>query len=214
MILILLGPPGSGKGTQARMLMDQYKIPQISTGDILRKEIAAGSKLGKEAKVLMNQGKLVPDSTIMSIIEQRIVQPDCKQGFIFDGFPRTIAQAESLGKLLKKKNLQLTRVLNFMVRDSVVVQRIAGRRTCLKCHAIFHVVANPPKQANLCNSCSSSLVQRDDEKEDVVRQRLQEYQQKTAPLIAYYRQQKLLSDIDAEQAIPTIANQLVLLLRR
>ncbi|MFH1439458.1 MAG: adenylate kinase [Candidatus Woesearchaeota archaeon] len=187
MILILLGPPGSGKGTQAKMLMEKYGIPQISTGDILRAEAAKGSELGRKAKEIMDSGKLVSDEIILDIIEKRINEDDCKKGFILDGFPRTIVQADGLKKLLGRNKLKLDKVINVNVKDNIVVERISGRWTCKECEAIFNTFTNPPKKKGICNQCKGELYQREDQKENVVKDRLKVYREQTKPLIDYYK---------------------------
>ncbi|MGV7930331.1 MAG: adenylate kinase [Spirochaetota bacterium] len=191
MRLILLGAPGSGKGTISKMLVEKYNIVQISTGDILRGAVAAGSSVGKEAEAYMKRGDLVPDAVIMGIMGERLREPDCSPGFILDGFPRTIPQAEALGGLLKKLSLSLDAVCNLEVPEGVIIKRLTGRRTCSNpsCQAIFNLDGKAPKKEGVCDRCGSALVQRDDEKEDVVRSRLKTYGDKTAPLIGYYEKE-------------------------
>lgn len=212
MILILLGPPGSGKGTQSKRLMEKYHLPQISTGDILRAEVAKGTELGKKAKQIMGSGKLVSDDIILGIIKNRIEEPDCKKGFIFDGFPRTIPQAEGLKELLKQKRLKITKVLNITLDDEIVVQRLGGRWTCTKCGAIFHTFTNPPKKKGKCDNCNGELYQRDDQKEKAVKERLNVYKRQTEPLIEFYKKEKLLIDIDGTPPIDEIFGEITELL--
>ncbi|HPI14548.1 MAG TPA: adenylate kinase [Spirochaetota bacterium] len=204
MRLILLGAPGSGKGTIAKMLVEKYSIVQISTGDILRGAVAAGTPVGREAEAYMKRGDLVPDSVIMGIMEERLGEPDCAPGFILDGFPRTIPQAEALGGLLEKLSLKLDAVCNLDVPEEVIIKRLTGRRTCSNpsCQAIFNLDGKAPKKEGVCDSCGSPLVQRDDEKEDVVRSRLATYAGKTAPLIGFYDRKGLLMTVSGRESKP------------
>src|SRR3989338_3320179 len=212
MILILLGPPGSGKGTQSKRLVEKYKLPQISTGDILRAEVAKGTELGRKAKAVMDFGKLVSDDIILGIIKNRIEESDCKKGFIFDGFPRTIPQAEGLKELLKQKKLKITKVLNIILDDETVVQRLGGRWTCTECGAIFHTFTNPPKKKRTCDKCNGELYQRDYQKESAVKERLNVYKRQTEPLIEFYKKEKLLVDIDGKPQIDEIFKEITELL--
>jgi len=204
MRLILLGAPGSGKGTIAKMLVEKYSIVQISTGDILRGAVAAGTPVGREAEAYMKRGDLVPDSVIMGIMEERLGEPDCAPGFILDGFPHTIPQAEALGGLLEKLSLKLDAVCNLDVPEEVIIKRLTGRRTCSNpsCQAIFNLDGKAPKKEGVCDSCGSPLVQRDDEKEDVVRSRLATYAGKTAPLIGFYDRKGLLMTVSGRESKP------------
>jgi adenylate kinase len=186
MILILLGAPGVGKGTQGQLISEEYGIPQISTGDILRKEVKEETELGKKAKSYMDSGALVPDDVIVGMMEKRIKEDDCKKGFILDGFPRTTAQAEALDVMLKNNSLELDSVLLIDVPEDEIIERLTGRRVCVKCGAVYHLKYNPPKTDGICDKCGSQLIQRDDDTEAVVRNRLKVYQDSTAPLINYY----------------------------
>lgn len=203
MRIILLGAPGAGKGTIAKMLVDKYGIVQISTGDILRQAVKEGTEVGKKAAEYMNTGKLVPDSIIMDIIEERIAKPDCAKGFIFDGFPRTIPQAEELAKLLAKKNMSIDAIINLEVPEDVVLRRLTSRRTCSNpgCQAIYNIYTMPPKKDGICDKCGSALVQRDDETEEAIKVRLATYYEKTQPLIDYYKNHK------AYFAVPSLVAQ-------
>jgi adenylate kinase len=192
MNLILLGPPGAGKGTQAQKISDRYHIPQISTGDILRAAVKEKTPLGMEAKDFMDQGKLVPDGLVIGIIEERLKALDCKPGFILDGFPRTVPQAEALQMILSKLNRSIDHVMNIEVEDEELLRRLTGRRTCKNCGAMFHVLFQPPKKEGSCDRCGGPLYQREDDEEETIRTRLQEYRKRTAPLIHYYLQQKTL----------------------
>lgn len=209
MKLIFIGPPGSGKGTQASKLQRSKGILQISTGDMLRAAVASGSDLGQQAKAIMEAGKLVPDHLIVGMIEQRIAEPDCEKGFILDGFPRTTAQAEALDTMLLAKNTAISRVIEFAVDDTVLIERISGRFTCSQCGEGYHDIFKQPKVENICDQCGSSeFKRRADDKADKVKTRLDEYNALTAPLLPYYRDKQLLSTIDAMADIDEVANQL------
>jgi adenylate kinase len=196
MNLILLGPPGAGKGTQAKLLLGEFKVPQISTGDILRAAVAAGTELGKVAGPLMAAGKLVPDDIVVGIAGERLKQKDCDGGFVLDGFPRTIPQAEALEAMLGKLGKKVDRVVSLELGDDVIVERMSGRRSCPKCGAVFHVTGNPPKKAGACDACGGELIQRPDDKPETVRERLGVYAKQTAPLKAFYEERKLLAKVD------------------
>ena len=204
MNLIFLGPPGSGKGTQAKMLVDKYGIPQISTGDILREAVKEGTPLGKEAKKYMDEGKLVPDEVVVGIVRERLKEPDCTKGFILDGFPRTIPQAEALDKTLQEMGKGIDHVLSLEVDREELVRRLSGRRTCKKCGAMYHIIFDPPKKEGICDRCGGELYQRDDDKEETIRERLRVYEEQTAPLIEYYRKKGLLRPINGVGKIEEI----------
>jgi adenylate kinase len=195
MNLILLGPPGAGKGTQAQMIAESYQLPQISTGDILRKAVKEGTSLGKKAKVFMDQGKLVPDEVVIGIIDERLRKPDCNLGFILDGFPRTASQAEALQSILSKMGKSIDHVINIEVDTEELVRRLTGRRTCKNCGTMFHIFFHPPRVEGICDRCDGPLYQREDDKEETIRVRLNEYQKQTAPLIEYYQLKNLLRSI-------------------
>jgi adenylate kinase len=195
MNIILLGPPGAGKGTQAQMIVEQYHIPQISTGDILRKSVKEGTPLGKKAKGFMDQGKLVPDEVAIGIIDERLREPDCHPGFILDGFPRTTSQAEALQPILSKMRKPIDHVINIEVDTEELVRRLTGRRTCKNCGAMFHILFHPPRVEGICDRCGGPLYQREDDKEETIRIRLNEYQRQTAPLIEYYQLKNLLRSV-------------------
>lgn len=203
MRIILLGVPGAGKGTIAKMLVDRFGIVQISTGEILRQAVKEGTEIGKKAAEYMNTGKLVPDDIIMGIIEERIAKPDCAKGFIFDGFPRTIAQAQALGKLLADNNMTIDAIINLEVPEDVVLKRLTSRRTCSNpnCQAIYNIYTMPPKKEGICDKCGSKLMQRDDETEEAIKVRLTTYYEKTQPLIDYYKNNK------AYFAVPSLIAQ-------
>ncbi len=204
MNLILLGPPGSGKGTQAKLIVEKYGIPQISTGDMLREAVAKGTELGKEAKKYMDAGKLVPDEVVIGIVKERLQQPDCEKGFILDGFPRTIPQAEALDKILEELGKKIDAVINIQVPEEEIVKRIVNRRTCKNCGAVYHLIYNPPKEDNKCDKCGGELYQRDDDKEEVVRQRYKVYKEQTEPLVEYYAKKGVLYNIDGTKSIEEV----------
>lgn len=214
MNLILLGPPGAGKGTQAQLMVDRYGTPQISTGDILRKAVKDGTPLGRKAKAYMDQGQLVPDEVVIMIIDERLRAPDCSSGFILDGFPRTIAQAEALQPILKKLGKSIDHVINIEVDTEELVRRLTGRRTCKNCGAMFHTLFHPPKTEGVCDRCGGPLYQREDDKEATIRTRLEEYQRQTSPLIHYYRSKSLLRSIEGVGRQDEIFQKIVGLLDR
>lgn len=215
MRIILLGSPGAGKGTVANRLKQHDGSVHISTGDILRNAVKAGTPLGKKAKEYMDQGALVPDSLIMDIMEERLQEPDCTQGFILDGFPRTIPQAEALDKLLEKLSIRLDGVINLEVERSVILDRLTTRRTCsnASCQAIYNVKTNPPKTAGICDKCGSPVVQRSDETEEAILKRLETYNQQTAPLIDYYKKRGMLTTITSLD-LDTIIREILAAMRK
>ena len=196
MKIIMLGAPGAGKGTQAKQIAGKYNIPHISTGDIFRANIKNGTDLGKKAKEYMDQGLLVPDELTCDLVMDRISHDDCKNGFVLDGFPRTIPQAEALDEALKKIGQSMDFAINVDVPDSHIVNRMSGRRACLGCGATYHVVAIPPKKEGICDICGSELVLRDDDKSETVQKRLDVYHEQTQPLIEYYDKQGILKTVD------------------
>lgn len=199
MKLILLGAPGAGKGTVAKLLTAVDGSVQISTGDILRGAVQAGTELGKEAEGYMKRGDLVPDSLIMGIMEKRLQEPDCEKGFLLDGFPRTIPQAEALKDLLKKLGITLDMAVNIDVPKEIILDRLCTRRTCENpdCQAIYNVKSNPPKVDSICDKCGSRVIQREDETEEAISHRLETYNEKTAPLIGFYEKEGLLVNVEA-----------------
>ena len=192
----MLGAPGAGKGTQAGRLAEAYKIPHISTGDIFRANIKGGTELGKKAKSYMDAGKLVPDELVCDLVSDRISQEDCRDGFILDGFPRTIPQAEALDAAMAKMGIKLDAAVNVDVPDDNIVRRMSGRRACLKCGATYHIEYLPPKAEGICDSCGSELVLRDDDKPETVLTRLSVYHEQTQPLIEYYEKAGALKTVD------------------
>jgi len=204
MNLILLGPPGAGKGTQAKILTRKFDIPQISTGEILRNAVEEQTTLGLTAKSYMDNGALVPDSVVVGIVEERLSRPDCGTGFILDGFPRTVAQADALKSMLTGLDKQIEHVISMEVDKEQLLFRITGRRTCRACGKGYHVVFDPPKTDGSCDDCGGELYQRDDDREDTMRKRLMVYEEQTAPLIAYYRRESLLRTIRGSGSIEDI----------
>jgi adenylate kinase len=189
MNIILLGPPGAGKGTQATRLIEKYNIPQISTGDMLRAALKAGTPLGLEAKKFMDKGELVPDSVVIGLVKERIQQKDCQDGYMLDGFPRNVSQAETLDKMLGELGQKIDHVVCIEVPSDELVARLTGRRTCRSCGAGYHVMFDPPKKEGVCDKCGGELYQRDDDNETTVKSRLQVYANQTEPLIDYYNKQ-------------------------
>lgn len=195
MNVIMLGPPGSGKGTQAKRLVEKYSIPQLSTGDLLREAVKSGAGLGAEAKKFMDAGELVPDQVVIGMVKERLAKDDCEKGFILDGFPRTVPQAEALDKTLEEMGKKIDKVINIDVPDKEVAARLSGRRTCKSCGAMYHLEFNQPKKEGVCNKCESELYQRDDDNESTIMSRLAVYHDQTSPLKEYYGGQGLVADI-------------------
>lgn len=208
MKLILLGGPGAGKGTQAMMIADQYKIPHISTGDIFRANIKEGTELGKKAKSYIDQGLLVPDELTCDLVVDRINAADCANGYVLDGFPRTIGQADALTDALNKQGTEIDYAVDIEVPDELIVDRMGGRRVCLKCGATFHVVNNPPKKEGICDVCSDALVQREDDKPETVLNRLKVYHDQTQPLIDYYKEKGKLRVVDGTRLVDEVFGQI------
>ena len=199
MRLILLGPPGAGKGTQASAIVERYAIPHISTGDIFRENIKKGTELGKKAKEYMDKGLLVPDELVISIVEDRLQKEDCKEGFLLDGFPRTLDQGEALDKVLSQMGLKLDRVINLDVEKEVLIERAIGRRICKDCGEVYHIKFTPPKKEGVCDKCNGKLYQRDDDTVETVERRIEVYHKQTEPLIDYYNEKGLILDIDGSK---------------
>jgi adenylate kinase len=196
MRLVLLGAPGAGKGTQAKKIIEKYPMPQISTGDLLRAAVAAGTELGKEAKAVMDRGELVPDSVVLGMVQERLKHDDCKSGYILDGFPRNTRQAEALDEMLGKLGMSLTAALSVDVPLENLMKRLTGRRTCKACGQMFNIFFGAPKKEGSCDKCGGELFQRDDDKEETIRKRLDVYTAQTAPLIDYYGKKNILKAVD------------------
>lgn len=204
MKIIMLGAPGAGKGTQAKQIAGKYGIPHISTGDIFRANIKEGTELGKKAKEYMDQGLLVPDELTCDLVVDRINQEDCKNGFVLDGFPRTIPQAEALDAALTKLGQKMDYAIDVDVPDENIVNRMGGRRACINCGATYHIVSIPPKKEGVCDTCGNELVLRDDDKPETVQKRLNVYHEQTQPLIDYYTKQGILKSVDGTQPMEDV----------
>ncbi|MCQ2567069.1 MAG: adenylate kinase [Mogibacterium sp.] len=196
---VLLGPPGAGKGTQAASLVEKYGVPQISTGDIFRKNIKEGTELGKKAQEYMNAGQLVPDELVVDLVADRLQQDDCKNGYLLDGFPRTIFQAEQLDKFLEEQGQKLDAVINFEVGHDTLIERLIGRRICKSCGAGYHVKSHQPKVEGICDKCGGELIQREDDTVETAENRIAVYLESTAPLIEYYENTGILKNFNAEK---------------
>ena len=212
MKIIMLGAPGAGKGTQAKQIADKYHIPHISTGDIFRANIKNGTELGKKAKQYMDQGALVPDELTCDLVMDRIQQDDCKNGFVLDGFPRTIPQAEALDAALGKINEKMDYAIDVDVPDENIVNRMSGRRACLNCGATYHLISIPPKVEGICDRCGSEIVLREDDKPETVQKRLKVYHEQTQPLIDYYKNQGILKSVDGTQPMDEVFKAIVTIL--
>ncbi|MCI8417784.1 MAG: adenylate kinase [Lachnospiraceae bacterium] len=212
MKIIMLGAPGAGKGTQAKKIADKYQIPHISTGDIFRANIKEGTELGKKAKEYMDQGLLVPDSLTLDMVMDRFQNPDCARGYVLDGFPRTIPQAEALTKALKEKGESIDFAINVEVPDENIVSRMSGRRACLSCGATYHIVHIPTKKEGICDRCGNDLVLRDDDKAETVQKRLNVYHEQTQPLIQYYSDEKKLVEVDGTREMEAVFQDIVKIL--
>lgn len=213
MHILLMGPPGAGKGTQAAELVKAFDIPHISTGDMFRAEAKEGTELGKQAKACMDAGKLVPDSVTIGIVRERLAKDDCKKGFILDGFPRTVEQADALTGILKDLGLTLTRVLNISVPAEDLIERAVGRRICKKCGATYHTKFNPPKKEGICDVCGSELFQRADDTAETMKNRLSVYEASTKPLIDYYKAAGVYTEVDGRQPIEKVTQDLIEVLK-
>lgn len=209
MHLVLLGPPGAGKGTQAKRLAERLGLPHISTGDILRRNVSEGTELGKQAKGIMEKGLLVPDQLVAQMLDQRFNDPDIRKGFILDGYPRNLAQAKTLDEILKRKGIAVDLVVYLDTSDPVVVKRLTGRLVCSKCGANFHTVNMPPRVKGVCDNCQGALYQRSDDNEETVLKRLQVYKNEVASLIEYYKQNKKLSSLNADLDAQVVLGQII-----
>ncbi len=209
MKIIMLGAPGAGKGTQAKQIADKYGIPHISTGDIFRANLKQGTELGKKAKEYMDQGLLVPDELTCDLVMDRIGQEDCKNGFVLDGFPRTIPQAEALDKALANINEKMNYAVDVDVPDENIVNRMSGRRACINCGATYHIVSIPTKVEGICDRCGEKVVLRDDDQPETVKKRLNVYHEQTQPLIDYYKKQDILRTVDGTQPMEQVFGAIV-----
>jgi len=209
MNLILLGPPGAGKGTQSALLEKHFNIPQISTGDMLRAAVKASTPMGRKAKAYMDAGDLVPDSVVVGIVHERLQEPDCAEGFILDGFPRTVPQADALNDSLVQLNKQLNAVVSLQVDINALVERLTGRRACKNCGKGFHLKFDPPVADGSCSVCSGELIQRDDDHEETIRRRIDAYRQQTAPLEDYYRRVGILLTVDGMTGIDEVQQEIL-----
>jgi len=207
--LVLLGAPGAGKGTQAKKLIEKYDIPQISTGDLLRAAVSDGTELGKEAKSYMDKGELVPDSVVLGMVEERLRQDDCREGYILDGFPRNTAQAEALDEMLAGLDMSLDAALSVDVPKEDLMKRLTGRRTCRGCNQMYNIYYSAPAEEGICDKCGGELFQRDDDREETINKRLQVYEEQTAPLIDYYRDKGILKSVSGTGDIDEIFENVV-----
>ncbi len=214
MRVVLVGPPGAGKGTQAQFISSHLAIPKVSTGDIFRYNVSTGTELGRQAKAFMDRGDLVPDAVTIAMVESRLAEDDAKSGFLLDGFPRNVPQAETLKKMLVDWGLKLDLVLELVVDHDEVIRRLSGRRTCRKCGRVWHVAFDPPSVSDKCDECGGELFQRDDDREETIRHRLEVYQQQTQPLISYYADEGILLGIDATGPVDDVTDRALLALRR
>jgi adenylate kinase len=212
--VVLVGPPGAGKGTQAQFIASHLAIPKVSTGDIFRYNVSAGTELGRQAKAFMDRGDLVPDEVTIAMVKSRLAEDDAQSGFLLDGFPRNVPQAETLKKMLADWGLRLELVLELVVDHDEVIRRLSGRRTCRKCSRVWHVAFDPPSMADKCDECGGELFQRDDDREETIRHRLEVYQQQTQPLISYYADEGILLGIDATGPVDDVTDRALLALRR
>jgi len=213
MNILFMGPPGAGKGTQAERVVNEFGVPHISTGDAFRLAMKQGTPIGIKAKEYIDQGLLVPDDVTIGIVRERLAQTDCEKGFLLDGFPRTLSQAEALDDILTSMSRKLDHVIDLKVDRDLLLARLTGRRICKSCGATYHVIFNPPQQSGVCDKCSGELYQRSDDSEEKVGTRLDEYINKTAPLLAYYDAKGLLRQVDGEKEIDTVTSEIVSLLR-
>ena len=213
MILLLLGAPGAGKGTQAEKVSAEFAIPAIATGDIFRENIRNTTELGKKASAYIDAGQLVPDDVTVDMVRERLAQVDCKSGFILDGFPRTIPQAEALNEILQSYGFKMNGVINIVLSDAEIIERITGRRVCGDCSKSYHILYNPPKQEGICERCGGKLKQREDDRGDIVRERLLVYHEQTEPLVQYYKKTNLYHEVVGERELEATSANMVKVLK-
>ena len=204
MLVVLMGPPGAGKGTQAEKLAEEFTLPHISTGDIFRSAVKEGTEMGKKAKEYMDKGELVPDEIVIGIVKERLAKPDCSEGALLDGFPRTVEQAQALDEVLEDLKLNISAAVSVDVQEEELINRLTGRRVCRSCGATYHIKFNPPKVRNICDHCSGELYQRSDDTIDTVKERLAIYRNQTMPIIEYYKQKDLFHSVDGARAIDDV----------
>lgn len=214
MQIVIFGPPGAGKGTQAKFISEEFNIPHISTGDILRENVREGTALGKKAKTYMDKGALVPDELLIDLIKERLQKPDTRKGFLLDGYPRTLGQAEALDKILDDINKQLDAVVDVDVGAGELIKRLGGRLTCKKCQASYNIKTNPPKVPGICDACGGKLYQRADDTEAAIKNRIEVYTKQTAPLINYYKKKGQLIEVDGEREIDEVRQDILKALER
>jgi adenylate kinase len=212
MRVIFLGPPGVGKGTQSEFIAQKYHIPKISTGDLLRESVDRQTSLGKEAKGFMDRGELVPDIVVIGLVEEKLQSPECQNGFLLDGFPRTVTQADELSSFLQRNGKSLDRVVYFSLPKTEIVKRISGRRSCPECKAVYQLESIPPRRDGMCDVCGIPLIQRNDDKPETIESRLAVYQEQTEPLIKYYKNRGILSELDGSGSVAAVQERLVVLL--
>lgn len=212
MRVIFLGPPGVGKGTQSEFIAEKYHIPKISTGDLLRESVDRQTSLGKEAKGFMDRGELVPDIVVIGLVEEKLESPECHNGFLLDGFPRTVTQADELSGILQRKGESLDHVVYFSLPKAEIIKRLSGRRSCPECKVVYQLESIPPKRDGICDVCGISLIQRNDDKPETIESRLAVYQEQTEPLIKYYKNRGILSELDGSGSVAAVQERLVVLL--
>ena len=215
--LVIFGPPGAGKGTQAERIAGRFGVPHIATGDLLRDAVARGTELGVKARGFMERGELVPDEIVVGIVEERLRRPDCKRGFVLDGFPRTLAQAKALDEILEKLEIKIDAVINLETSEEEIVKRLSNRRVCKLCGAVYHLIFNPPKNSercDRCDRCGGELYQREDDREEVIKRRIQVYRMQTRPIIEYYQERGVLITVDGNRSIEEVSKSIGKLLEK
>lgn len=214
MRLIVFGPPGAGKGTQAKRIAERFGVPHVATGDVLRDAVAEKTELGVKAKEYMERGELVPDGIVISVIRERLRRRDCEEGFVLDGFPRTMAQAKALDEMLEKVGAEIDAVIDLETSEEEIIKRLSNRRTCRACGAVYHLIFNPPKTPERCDRCSGELYQREDDREEVIRRRLKVYRTQSKPLLKYYQKKGILRVVDGNGSIEEVSKSIGRLLEK